>query len=122
MAAEPAILGTPTLTRVGRVGPGQNAGPRLQGQTKRLTFRKGRLRLHSKNALPDLKVRRLGGRGEADGFGLDFLVLFGQAKRTRERSTRSSLGDRGSSPAMTTKGRVGMTCLLTLNYQLPTLN
>ena len=35
-----------------------------QGETKRLTFTEGRLRLHSKNALPDLKVRRLGSCGE----------------------------------------------------------
>ena len=48
-------------TRPGWVrGPGQNAEQRLQGQTKRLTFREGRLRLYSKNTLPDLKVRRLG--------------------------------------------------------------
>ena len=53
-------LGTPTLDRVGRAGHGQNAGQRLQWQTKRLTFREGRLRLYSKNTLPDLKVRRLG--------------------------------------------------------------
>ena len=39
-----------------------------QGETKRLTFTEGRLRLHSKNALPDLKVRRLGDRAEGRWF------------------------------------------------------
>jgi len=36
-----------------------------------------------------LKVRRLGRCGLVDGFGLDFLVLFGQAKRTTKTSNRS---------------------------------
>ena len=43
---------------------GRRAGKRPQGMAKRLTFREGRLRLHSLNALPDLKVRRLDSRGE----------------------------------------------------------
>ena len=42
---EPAPLGTPKPDWVGCVGHGQNAGKRLQGRTKRLTFREGRLRL-----------------------------------------------------------------------------
>ena len=41
----PIVLGLPTPDRVGRAGHGQNAGQRLQGQTKRLTFKEGRLRL-----------------------------------------------------------------------------
>ena len=38
-------MGTPTFDWIGRAGHGQNAGKRLQGKTKRLTFREGRLRL-----------------------------------------------------------------------------
>ena len=52
-------------TQPGWVGRhGRRAGKRPQGMAKRLTFREGRLRLHSLNALPDLKVRRLDSRGE----------------------------------------------------------
>ena len=61
--------GSPKPDRVGCVGHGQNPGQRLpKGRTKRLTFTEGRLRLTTSNAsicipwnaLPDLKVRRLG--------------------------------------------------------------
>ena len=48
-------------------GMGARARPKrgaavAQGTTKRLTFREGRLRLTLQKSLPDLKVRRLGGR------------------------------------------------------------
>ena len=52
----------PNPTGVGaRAWPKRGAAV-AQGTAKRLTFREGRLRLTLQKSLPDLKVRRLGGR------------------------------------------------------------
>ncbi len=49
-------------TGVGALARPKRGGAVAQGTTKRLTFREGRLRLTLQKSLPDLKVRRLGGR------------------------------------------------------------
>ena len=61
---EPAILGTPTLHRVGRGGGAAVWGSARKGWLNAWLSQSGACRLPSEKALRDLKVRRLDSRGE----------------------------------------------------------